>query len=132
MNIGGVGDIGFAGMTAGLAVGAPNLMSGLSGSSGVADAASLSAVTTGRMDQLVQLMNGFSTSEILVALMLANVSSPHHRKTPEASDSGMESLLGLVLMGQMADQLSRLSASANPGESAVQPALIGTQLNVQA
>ncbi|MEK6257852.1 MAG: hypothetical protein AABP62_04450 [Planctomycetota bacterium] len=132
MNIGGVGDIGFAGMTAGLAVGAPNSMSGLSTSPGVADAASLSAVSTGRMDQLVQLMNGFSTSEILVALMLANAFSPHPRRTPAVGDSGMGSLLGLALMGQMAGQPTGLLASANPEASPMQLPLIGTQLNVQA
>jgi len=132
MNIGGVGDIGFAGMSAGLAVGAPTSVSGLSSSSGVADAGSLSIVSAGRMDQLVQLISGFSTSEILVALMLANASSPQHRRTPEAGDSGMGSLIGLALMGQMAGQPSGLSASVNPGDFPMQPALIGTQLNVQA
>ena len=126
MNIGGVGDIGFAGMT-GLAA-----MSGLSHCSSAADVGCLSAVPMGRFDQLVQLINGFSTSEILVALMLAKMSSPSQGRTHEADGSGMGSLLGLALMGQMAGPLSGLPASANPGASAMQPSLIGTQLNVQA
>lgn len=132
MNIGGVGDIGFAGMTAGLAVGTPPSVSGLSSPSGVADAAGLSAVSTGRMDQLVQLISGFSTSEILVALMLAQASSTHHRRTSEAGDAGMGSLIGLALMGQTVGQPSGLPASANPADSLMQPALVGAQLNVQA
>lgn len=129
MNIGGIGDISFAGMTA---VRGLNSVSGLSNSPGITDAASLSAVSTGRMDQLIQLMSGFSTSEILVAMMLANASGAQHRRAAEVEGSAMSSQLGFALMGQMPGQSADLLGSANSDVFPTQASLIGAQLNVQA
>lgn len=101
MNVGGVGAMGIAG--GGLSVGASSAISmgGLNGPLGNFNAAGLSGT---RMDQLVELMNGFSTAEILIALMLATGSK---RDRDRCGDAGLGMLLGLSLasqLGQMTPQ----------------------------
>jgi hypothetical protein len=76
MDITGIGGIGVAAFGASALIGAPGSVSGFSAAQTPVDATMLAGVASGRMDQLLQLMNGFSTAEILLALVLSNSNSP--------------------------------------------------------
>ena len=91
--------------------------------------AAMSGVAFGRMDQLVQLLNGFSTAEILLALMRAQAKTPEHRPRHVSDDAGAAMSYAL-LAG------SRPSQSPAPALSMAEIAapvtgLVGGQINVQ-
>lgn len=129
MDISGVGGIGMTGIAAGSALGGAAAVSGLTATQASVGAAAMSGVAFGRMDQLVQLLNGFSTAEILLALMLAQAKTPEHRPRHVSDDAGAAMSYAL-LAG------SRPSQSPAPALSMAEIAapvtgLVGGQINVQ-
>lgn len=125
MDIGGISGIATLG---GVAMAAP--VAGLALSPGVAPAA------MGRMDQLVQLIQQFSSAEVLLALLLAGTIHPHKRI--EDPESIAAALCGLALANQSAGIGSgavAVAGSCNPGAYAAAPAIgaaAGCQISVQA
>lgn len=118
MGVGGIGGLGAMGaMGAGLSVGAAPAVStgGLNGPLGDVNAAAMSAMSATRMDQLLQLMDGFSSAEILIALMMSGASDRH--KKHGCDDSAMGLLLGLALaaqLGQTAPQMPQTGGISGP------------------
>lgn len=79
---------------------------GLNGPLGDVNAATLSVLNGTRLDQLLELIDGFSSAEILIALMLSAASCRH--KKDDDRDAGLGFLLGLALatqLGQGAPQM---------------------------
>ena len=89
MDISGVGGIGMSGLAGSAALGGAAVVSGLAASQASVGATAMPGVAFGRMDQLIQLLGDFSTSEILLALMLAQAKKPEQRsQTAVASSLG--------------------------------------------
>lgn len=126
-SIGGVGMIGGLGaMSPGLSVGGVSSIStgGLNGPLGDVNVATMSAMSNTRMDQLLQLMDGFSSAEILIALMM----SGSHKKHECGSDAAMGFLLGLSLASQLGQgQLQPMSPPIAAGGAPT-----GGQINLTA
>lgn len=125
--IGGIGGMGALGVN--INVGAIST-GGLNGPLGNVNAAAMSAMTGTRMDQLLQLMDGFSSAEILIALMMAG-GSGHHKKHHGIDDAALGFLLGLSLANQIGHNGPQLPPPPGiPGAGGA--AATGGQLNVTA
>lgn len=74
---------------------------GLNGPLGDANAAGLSAMTSPQMNQLLQLIDGFSSAEILMALMMSAASNSGHKKHDGVNDAALGFLLGLSMASQI-------------------------------
>ncbi len=106
MSMGGIGGIGggmsmggisFSGASAiNVNIGAP-----VAGGSSPVDQAGMSAGMSPQMNQLVELMQGFNTAEILLALMLSSGGKSDNDDKNGNSDSAMGFLAGLALASQM-------------------------------
>jgi hypothetical protein len=107
-------------MGAGMNVGAaPSVgTGGLNGPLGDVNAATLSSMSGTRMDQLMELIDGFSSAEILMALMLSAGSCRH--KKNDGDDVGLGLLLGLALASQLGHGLPQLpfQSTGVPGPEA--------------
>lgn len=79
MDISGVGGVGMSGLAGSAALGGAAAVSGLAASQASVGATAMPGVAFRRMDQLIQLLGDFSTSEILLALMLAQAKKPEQR-----------------------------------------------------
>lgn len=108
--IGGMGALG-----ANISVGAV-CTGGLNGPVGNVNAATLSAMSGTRMGQLMELIEGFSSAEILIALMMAAASN--HNKRHDSEDSGLGLLLGLAMASQIGQQLSAAMPTNCPAPAA--------------
>ena len=134
----GVGAVGGASLGAGAIGGAAGIgaaqFSGVGGISGTAISgtqAAGSAAMTAQMQNLISLLQGFSSAEILMALMLAGGSNGdnHHKKT---ADAAMGFLIGMAMSAQM-PQFSIGGNCGIPGVDAGGMAgMAGAQLNVHA
>ncbi len=126
MDVGGIGGLGAMGaMGAGMSVGAAPAVGtgGLNGPLGDVNAAAMSAISGTQMDQLLQLMDGFSSAEILIALMMAGASD--RRKKHGCDDSAMGLLLGMALAAQLGQTAQQLPQSGGvPGPAAATGGLI--------
>ena len=132
MSVGGVGGVGaMGGMAAGAGVGAAAALGtgGANGPLGDLNAGALSAASGTRIDQLLQLLDGFSSAEILIALMLSGASGHHHRKH-DCGDAGMGFLLGLSLAAQLGQ--SALQLPGNPSGGVTSPAATGQSIDASA
>lgn len=79
------------------------------------------------MQQLVASLQGFSTAEILMALMLLGGGQDDKKKCPDAA---MAMLAGLALAGQISGFATNVSASV-PGIGAGAGGGVGLQVNFQ-
>ncbi len=138
MSAGGVGGVGGMGaMGAGMAMGAAGVggvsgdlgMGGLNGPLGNTNVAALGGMSSSRMDQLLQLLNGFSSAEILIALMMSAGSA--HRRRHCSDDSGLSFLLGLSMAAQLGQSLQQMLPQAAGGVASAAGAT-GQQLNATA
>lgn len=131
-SVGGIGGMGAMGAGAGVgaagAAGAVDIggMGGLNGPLGNANAAALSGMSGTRMDQLLQLLDGFSSAEILIALMM----SGSHKRHGGGDDSGLSFLLGMSLAAQLGQSLQQMLPHAGGMSGA--SAATGQQLNATA
>lgn len=117
---------GGAAMTGCLGAAAPTA-GGLNGPLGDANAAALSAMSGTRLGQLTELMEGFSTAEIVLALMLAAAAG---KKNRHDDDGGALAILaGLAIAGRIG-QTAGCGAGALPGFDA--GGVCGVQLNALA
>ncbi len=103
MQIAGLGAVGTSGVVGGTAVGAASATgsgaaAGLAGTSGVA----VNPASTTRLNLLVQLLDGFTTAEVLMALMLAAALS---KKDRSDDSSALGVLVGLALASQLQQSL---------------------------
>lgn len=131
-SVGGIGGIGGMGaLGANLSIGGVGAIStgGLNGPLGDVNAATMSALSGTRMDQLLQLLDGFSSAEILIALMMAGASG-NKKKHDCGDDSAMGFLLGLAMASQVNQQaMSGMpQATGIPGPAAA----TGGQINLTA
>jgi len=86
-----------------------------------------------QLQQLAQLLNGFSSAEILMALMLA-AASGNHKKHSDGSDGAMALLAGLAMAQQLGVGASGMmgGCNCNPGVSAPAGGACGAGLNALA
>lgn len=123
-SVGGVGGIGGMGaLGANISVGAIST-GGLNGPLGNVNAAAMSALSATRMGQLLELIDGFSSAEILIALMMAG---GNRRKHDCGDDTAMGLLLGLAMASQMGQQQLQM-----PAPCGVSAAATGGQINLVA
>lgn len=116
--VGGIGGIGgLEALGVNISVGAVST-GGLNGSVGDGNAAALSAMSGTRMGQLMELIDGFSSAEILIALMMAAASNRHKRHDCD-HDSSLSLLLGLAMASQIGQQLSPVMSANIPGPAAI-------------
>jgi len=125
-SVGGVGGIGGMGaLGANLSVGAIST-GGLNGPLGNVNAAAMSALSATRMGQLLELIDGFSSAEILIALMMAG---GNRRKHDCGDDAAMGLLLGLAMASQIGQQQLQMPPSCGVGAAA---GVTGGQINLVA
>ena len=130
MDISGVGGIGMSGLMASSALSGVAAVSGLTGPQASAGATAMSGVAFGRMDQLVQLLDQFSTAEILLALMLAQAKKPEDRPGAASGDVG-NALSFALLAGSLPSQAPAPAVSMSEMAAPV-TGLLGGQINIQA
>lgn len=129
-SIGSVGLMGGLGaLGGGLAAGGVSSVGtgGLNGPVGDLNAATVSAMSGTRMDQLLELMDGFSSAEILIALMLSG-SSGKRRDDDSCGSAAMGFLLGMA----MASQLGQGLMSPMSPAGGIEPAMTGGAVNLTA
>ncbi|MFN0199209.1 MAG: hypothetical protein ACKVT0_20865 [Planctomycetaceae bacterium] len=106
MQMGGIGGIGGSGMSmGGISFGGAsainvNIGAPAAGGSPI-DQAGMSAGMSPQMNQLVELMQGFNTAEILMALMLASGGKSDDDDKKSSSNAAMGFLAGLAVSSQM-------------------------------
>ena len=105
-------------------------MGGLNGPLGNTNVSALGGLSGSRLDQLMQLINGFSSAEILIALMMSGGSS-HRRRHCGGDDSGLSFLLGLSLAAQLGQSLQQMLPQSAGGVAGAAGAT-GQQLNATA
>ncbi len=128
MDISGITNLSVASMGVGSAVGGSAAVSAPSASQSPVNAAMLSGVGLGRMDQLLQLVKGFSMSEVMLAMMLTQPS--HHAQSSDSTSAASGLQLGLLLAGQGANQAVSHTPMALPSVSAASGS-VGAQLSLQ-
>lgn len=113
--IGGLGAIGAVGAGLG-AGGVPSIgTGGLNGPLGNANAAAITALSGTRIGELLKLMDGFSSAEILIALLMSGNHHRHHC----GSDDALGFLIGMSLAAQLGQSCLAISGPAGiPGSSA--------------
>lgn len=129
MDISGVGGIGMSSLMASSALGVATAVSGLGATQASAGATAMSGVALGRMDQLVQLLDQFSTAEILLALMLTQAKSLKDR--PGAASSDIGNALSLALLAGSFPSQAPAPAVSLAEMAAPVTGLIGGQISVQ-
>ena len=129
MDISGVGGVGMSGLAGSAALGGAAAVSGLAASQASVGATAMPGVAFGRMDQLIQLLGDFSTSEILLALMLAQAKKPEQRSHQVSDDVG-NALSFAMLAGSLPSQASAPAVSMAEIAAPV-TGLLGGQINVQ-
>lgn len=130
MDVSGVGGIGMSGLMASSALGGAAAVSGLTATQASVGATAMSGVALGRMDQLVQLLDQFSTAEILLALMLAQAKKPEDRPGTASNDIG-NALSFALLAGSLSGQTTAPAVSLAEMAAPV-TGLLGGQINTQA
>jgi hypothetical protein len=130
--VGGIGGLGALGTNISVGgIGAP-ATGGLNGPLGNVNAATVSTLSGTRLDQLMQLLDGFSSAEILIALMLS-AASGHHKNHDGVDDAALGFLIGLSLASQIGQNgMPGMSSSAGvPGPNPVDGST-GGQINLTA
>ena len=129
MDISGVGGIGLSGLMNSSALGGAAALSGLAATQASSGATAMSGVALGRMDQLVQLLDQFSTAEILLALMLAQAKKPQERSHAVSEDVG--TALSFALLAGSLSNPAPAPAVSMAEMAAPVTGLLGGQINVQ-
>ncbi|MEX1231048.1 MAG: hypothetical protein WEB58_12460 [Planctomycetaceae bacterium] len=119
MQIGGLGGIGFGGFSlGGVSFGNVSGIGGNMNSPGgtpALDQAGMAGGLSPQMNQLIELMQGMNTAQILMALMLASGGKDDDDKKGGGSDAAMAFLAGLAMASQL-NQMP-LSLQLNCGET---------------
>jgi hypothetical protein len=129
MDVSGVGGIGLSGVFGSTAVMGAAAVSGLSATQASAGVASMPGVAMGRMDQLIQLLDRFTTTEILLALLLAQAKRPREQ-VPAASDDVGSALALALAVGSMSSSTPAPAVSLAEMAAPV-TGLVGNLVNVQ-
>ena len=90
----------------------------------------MASASMGRMDQLIQLLQGFSSSEVLTALLMSH--GPAHQRVHSSHDGSSiaTAAFGLAQATQMASMASVGSFMATPAMGAAAGGA-GAQISVQ-
>ena len=111
------------------AVGATNAAAG---ASPAGQAASLAGAASPQMQALMELMEGFSSAEILIALMLMKASGGEKR-AHNNGDAAMALLVGMAVAGQMSQSAGGAASMSIPGmDGGGMAGGVGVQINFQA
>jgi hypothetical protein len=125
--VGGLGAAAPAGL-GGLGLSGLGLNGGLNGPLQGLTSASLTGAATLRMQQLTQLIEGFSSAEILLALMIASALQKRCKDDDDSSPLAM--LAAMALAGRLANNLGGLSGGLPGG--GLEIGGVGGNLNVTA
>lgn len=101
---------------------------GLHGPQGSLSPSGMTSLSSQQLQQLTELIQGFSSAEILLALMLASAASKKEDKDG-GSGGALALLAGMALANQLGRQQSPLTGMGLPGIESVQ---LGASLNITA